>query len=223
MSKETAEAERILTEYGRLMFDSHARYFSSDVDVIQAKAYAPVRARSTKHIGKRALILCAAMILVMSLTVVVCSALGLQIFNYKFDIKDGFIVITNLVVITNLDEENGTCYYRPEYIADHYSYSDTVNLNDSIVFYTYTNDDNGLEYTIEESISKDGIVYADNEGYDISKEIYGEYELIVFRDRTSPLIVVYMEKNGTYIAITGQLSMEEIHLIIDSLVVDDSI
>ena len=217
MSKETAEAERILTEYGRLMFDSHARYFSSDVDVIQAKAYAPVRARSTKHIGKRALILCAAMILVMSLTVVVCSALGLQIFNCKFDIKDGFIVITNL------DEENGTCYYRPEYIADHYSYSDTVNLNDSIVFYTYTNDDNGLEYTIEESISKDGIVYADNEGYDISKEIYGEYELIVFRDQTSPLIVVYMEKNGTYIAITGQLSMEEIHLIIDSLVVDDSI
>ena len=217
MSKETAEAERILTEYGRLMFDSHARYFSSDVDVIQAKAYAPVRARSTKHIGKRALILCAAMILVMSLTVVVCSALGLQIFNYKFDIKDGFIVITNL------DEENGTCYYRPEYIADHYSYSDTVNLNDSIVFYTYTNDDNGLEYTIKESISKDGIVYADNEGYDISKEIYGEYELIVFRDQTSSLIVVYMEKNGTYIAITGQLSMEEIHLIIDSLVVDDSI
>ena len=217
MSKETAEAERILTEYGRLMFDSHARYFSSDVDVIQAKSYAPVRVRSTKHIGKRALILCATMILVMSLTVVVCSALGLQIFNYKFDIKDGFIVITNL------DEENGTCYYRPEYIADHYSYSDTVNLNDSIVFYTYTNDDNGLEYTIEESISKDGIVYADNEGYDISKEIYGEYELIVFRDRTSPLIVVYMEKNGTYIAITGQLSMEEIHLIIDSLVVDDSI
>ena len=217
MSKETAEAERILTEYGRLMFDSHARYFSSDVDVIQAKSYAPVRVRSTKHIEKRALILCATMILVMSLTVVVCSALGLQIFNYKFDIKDGFIVITNL------DEENGTCYYRPEYIADHYSYSDTVNLNDSIVFYTYTNDDNGLEYTIEESISKDGIVYADNEGYDISKEIYGEYELIVFRDQTSPLIVVYMEKNGTYIAITGQLSMEEIHLIIDSLVVDDSI
>ncbi|MBQ3185419.1 MAG: DUF4367 domain-containing protein, partial [Firmicutes bacterium] len=151
----------------------------------------------------------------MSLTVVVCSALGLQIFNYQFDIKDGFIVITSL------DEENGTCFYRPEYIADHYSYSDTVNLNDSILFYTYTNDDNGMEYTIEESISKDGIVYADNEGYDISKEAYGEYELIVFRDQTSPLIVVYMEKNGTYIAITGQLSMEEIHSIIDSLVVDE--
>ncbi|MBO5513915.1 MAG: hypothetical protein J5961_04935 [Mogibacterium sp.] len=98
-----------------------------------------------------------------------------------------------------------------------------MNLNDSILFYTYTNDDNGLEYTIEESISKDGIVYADNEGYDISKEIYGEYELIVFREQTSPLIVVYMEKNGTYIAITGQLSMEQIHSIIDSLVVDDSI
>ena len=217
MTKEKAEAERILSEYGRRMFDSHARYFSSADEISQAETYVPVRSRSTRRIAKRALILCATMILIMSLAVVAASALGLQIFNYKFDIKDGFIVITSL------DEENGSHFYRPEYIADHYSYSDTVNLNDSIVFYTYTNDDNGLEYTIEESISKDGIVYADNEGYDISKEIYGEYELIVFRDQTSPLIVVYMEKNGTYIAITGQLSMEEIHLIIDSLVVDDSI
>ena len=217
MSKETSEAEKILTEYGRRMLDSHARYFSSDVDIIQENIYVPVHARPTKHIVKRAFILCATMILIMSLTVVVCSALGLQIFNYKFDIKDGFIVITSL------DEENGTCFYRPEYIADHYSYSDTVNLNDSIVFYTYTHDDDDREYTIEESISKDSIVYADNEGYDISKEIYGEYELIVFREQTSPLIVVYMEKNGTYIAITGQLSMEEIHSIIDSLVADDSI
>ena len=217
MTKEKAEAERILSEYGRRMFDSHARYFSSADEISQAETYVPVRSRSTRRIAKRALILCATMILIMSLAVVAASALGLQIFNYKFDIKDGFIVITSL------DEENGTCFYRPEYVADHYSYSDTVNLNDSIVFYTYTNDDNGLEYTIEESISKDGIVYADNEGYDISKEIYGEYELIVFRDQTSPLIIVYMEKNGTFIAITGQLSMEEIHLIIDSLVVDDSI
>jgi len=217
MSKEKAEAERILSEYGRRMFDSHAHYFSNDVDVIQAKVYAPVHARPTKRIAKRALILCATMILIMSLTVLVSSALGLQIFNYKFDIKDGFIVITSL------DEKNGTCFYRPEYIADHYSYSDTVNLNDSIVFYTYTHDDDDREYTIEESINKDGIVYQDNEGYDISKEIYSEYELIVFRDQTSPLIVVYMEKNGTYIAITGQLSMEQIHSIIDSLVVDESI
>ena len=217
MTKEKAEAERILSEYGRRMFDSHARYFSSADEISQAETYVPVRSRSTRRIAKRALILCATMILIMSLAVVAASALGLQIFNYKFDIKDGFIVITSL------DEENGSHFYRPEYIADHYSYSDTVNLNDSIVFYTYTNDDNGLEYTIEESISKDGIVYADNEGFDISKEIYGEYELIVFRDQTSPLIVVYMEKNGTYIAITGQLSMEEIHSIIDSLVADDSI
>ena len=217
MSKETSEAEKILAEYGRRMFDSHARYFSSNVDIIQENIQVPFHARSTKRIAKRALILCAAMILIMSLTVAVCSALGIQIFNYKFDIKDGFIVITSL------DEENGTCFYRPEYIADHYSYSDTVKLNDSIVFYTYTNDDGYLEYTIEEIISKDSIVYADNEGYDINKETYGEYELIVFRDQTSPLIIVYMDNNGTYISITGQLSMDQIHSIIDSLVVDESI
>ena len=32
-----------------------------------------------------------------------------------------------------------------------------------------------------------------------------------------------MEKNGTYIAITGELSMDQIHSIIDSLVIDETV
>lgn len=216
MSKEKAEAEKILSEYGRRMFSSHARYFSSDDEVSQADKYVSVRARSPKRIAKRAILLCATMILIMSLAVVAASALGLQIFNYKFDIKDGFIIITNL------NEESGSYFYKPEYTADGYSYKDTLSIGD-IVIYTYTDKETDLEYTIDESRTKESIVYLDNDGYDYSKEIYGEYELIVYRDQASPRIIVYMEKNGTFIAINGQLSMDQIHQIIDSLVIDDSI
>ena len=59
-----------------------------------------------------------------------------------------------------------------------------------------------------------------SECYDVYKEVYSGYELIVYDDQTSPRIIVYLEKNGTYIAINGSLSMDEIHYIIDSFVVD---
>lgn len=216
MSKEKAEAEKILSEYGHRMFASHVRYFSSEYEVSQNDKYVSVRTRSPKRTAKRAILLCATMILIMSLAVVVASALGLQIFNYKFDIKDGFIVITNL------NEESGSFFYKPEYTADGYSYKDALSIGD-IVIYTYTDKETDLEYTIDESRTKESIVYLDNEGYDYSKEIYGEYELIVYREQASPHIIVYMEKNGTFISITGQLSIDQIHRIIDSLVIDDSI
>ena len=216
MSKEKAEAERILSEYGRRMFDSHARYFSSDDEVSQTETYVHVHPRSTRRVAKKAIILCATMILIMSLAVVTAAALGLQIFNYKFDIKDGFIVITNL------NEDSGSYFYKPEYTPDGYSYTDTLSIGD-VVIYTYTDNETALEYTIDESQTKESIVYLDNDGYDYSKEIHGEYELIVYRDQASPRIIVYMEKNGTFISITGQLSMDQIHQIIDSLVIDNSI
>ena len=215
MSKHTAEAEKILAEYGRRMFESHARYFDSD-EIENSESvvtYTHVRPRSSERLIKRALILCATMILIMSLAVVVCSALGLQIFNYKFDFKDGFIVITNL------DEENGSYYYKPEYIADDYAYKDTLLLGETLV-YTYT-DDSGKEYTIQENKTKDGLIYLDNEGYDTFKETYGEYELVVFHDQSSQRSIVYMEKDGTYIAITGELSIDQIKAMIDSFAIDE--
>ena len=193
MSKEQVEANRILSEYGRRMYDSHVRYFSGGYTASSNNIYRPARIKSMKRTAKRALILCAILILVMSLALAVCSALGLQIFNYKFDIKDGFIVITDL------DDEDGNHFYRPEYIVPGYAFKEVVPLGDTTRYYIYENQNN-----------------------EVHKEVYSGYELLVYDDQNSPRIIVYMEKNGTYIAMTGQLSMEEIHSIIESLVVDES-
>lgn len=214
MPKEQIEATRILSEYGRRMYNSHIRFFSAGNTASANNIYRPARIKTFRSTVKRVLILCAVLILVMSLTLAVCSALGLQIFNFKFDIKDGFIVITNL------DDEDGTHFYRPEYVAKGYEFKEVVLLGESTRYYIYENENNELEYTIEEGISKDDIIYIDNEDYDVHKEVYSGYELHVYTDRNSPRIIVYMEKNGTYIAINGPLTLEEIHSIIDSFVVD---
>ena len=214
MSNKQIEAKRILSEYGRRMYDSRIRFFSVDNKASANNTYRSVRIKSSSHTVKRALILCAVLILVMSLTLAVCSALGLQVFNYKFDIKDGFIVITNI------DDEDGAHFYRPKYVANGYVFKEVVPLGDSTRYYVYANKNNELEYTIEERTNKDDVIYIDNENYDVQKEVYSGYELIVYDDQTSSRIIVYMEKNGTYIAINGSLSIEEIHSIIDSFVVD---
>ena len=214
MSKEQVEANRILSEYGQRMYDSHVRYFSGGNTASSNNIYRPARIKSMKRTAKRALILCAILILVMSLALAVCSALGLQIFNYKFDIKDGFIVITDL------DDEDGNHFYRPEYIATGYAFKEVVPLGDTTRYYIYENQNNELEYTIEEGTSKDVVRYIDNEGYDVHKEVYSGYELLVYDNQNSPRIIVYMEKNGTYIAINGPLSLEEIYSILDSFIVD---
>ena len=216
MSKERSEAEKILSEYGRRLYDSHVSYFTDNSEPDQGITYRPVRARSARRIARRALILCAAMIFVLSLTVVVCSAMGLQIFNYQFDFKDGFIVITSH------DDADGTHYYKPAYIVDGYEHEDTLTVGDMVI-YSYVNQSTGEEYTIEEGTNKDAIIYIDNESYDTAKESYGGYEIVVHRSKTEPLIMVFMEKELTCISIAGDLSMDQIYSIIDSFVIDKDI
>lgn len=163
MSKYQIEAVQILSEYGRRMYDSHVIFFSGGNTSSSNYKYRPARIKSMQRTVKRALILCAILILVMSLALAVCSALGIQIFNYKFDIKDGFIVITNL------DDEDGTHFYRPECVAMGYKFKEVVPLGESTRYYIYENENNELEYTIEEGISKDDVIYIDNENYDVQK------------------------------------------------------
>ena len=214
MSRDKAESERILSEYGRRMFESHVDYFDVTDSYPAERQFISGRLNSVRRITKRALILCATLILVMSLAIGVCCALGLQIFNYKFDINDGFIVITRI------DDEDGSHFYKPTYIADGYSFSEVESLDNTRRYYIYKDDANNLEYTISESTDSSEVIFIDNENYEQANEVYGSYELVVFEDRFSSLVVVYMEKEKTYISIGGHLTLDQIHSIIDSFEID---
>ena len=219
MTKGKEEAEKILTEYGRKMFDSHARYFSADNDTFGEHVYTYVSKGVIRRTAKHTLILCAALILLMSLTVVVSSALGFQLFDYNFNVKDGF------TILTKKNEEEGSHFYKPQYTVPGYSFKEAFFTGDSIITYRYTNDADELspeaEYSIDESTDKQSKVYIDNDGCDESKEMHREYELLIHDYRDSELIAVYFEKDGTFITITGNLSIEEVHSIIDSFVIDE--
>ena len=212
--KDRAKPEQILKEYGRRMYNSHVQYFGKNQSSTDNSAYKPTRVKPSRFNVRRALILCATLILAMSLTAIVCSALGLQIFNYRFDFKNGFIVLTNL------NDEKGSHFYKPKYIIDNYKLKEVIPLGEETRYYIYANEDAGLEYVIEESTSKDAIVYIDNDNYDVQKETYAGCELLVYRDRTNSRIIAYVEKDDTFMAISGFIELDDILLIIDSLTID---
>lgn len=215
MAKEVIEAEKILSEYGRRMYEAHITYFDVGNNSIPREDYVPARKRSRRRSLRLSLILCAVLLLVLSLTITVCSALGLHLFNFKFDLKDGFIVITRT------DNESGAHFYKPTYIADNYSFSETVELDDSERSYIYVDKDSNLDYVISESKDSDSTIYIDDEDYEKHKEYYNSYELVVFNDRTTSLLVVRLEIDNTYISISGHLTIDQIHSIIDSFEIDD--
>lgn len=214
MKKNILEANRILSEYGKRLYQFRSDYFNAEEKHDAIASFTTARIAPSRHLGKRAFILCAVLIIVMSLTVVICSALGIQIFNFRFDYKDGHIILTNR------SELPGDNFYKPEYTANRYHFTESVNLGKSGIYYIYETENKKQSYIIEENLSAQDVHYVDNEGYEESSEIYGEYELRIFKDLFSPTVIVYLEKNGTYISINGDLTLKEMHNIIDSLVVD---
>jgi len=202
------KANRILKEYGKRMFEAHSDYFKVEQN---HSSFTPVHARCSRRTAKRALVLCAVLILVFAVAVAVCSALGVNLFNFRFDYRDGYIVITGN------EEDSGQCFYTPEYVVPGYTLNDVVTLGDNNRFYEFTSEDGKSSYIIEEGISNNTIRYVDNEGYDESTVLYGDYELKVFQEQSGPNIIVYLEKNGTYISIHGDLSLDQVYSIIDNL------
>lgn len=212
MPSSRREANRILREYGKRLFEAHANYFNSEA---MYSSYAHVHAKSSRRIAKRALTLCAVLILIMALAVAVCSAFGIHLFNYKFDYRDGHIIITST------EEKSGNHFYVPNYTVPGYTSDGIVESGESTRFYSFTSEDSKSSYVIEEGFDRKTILYVDNDGYDESTIIYQEYELKVFKDQSDPFINVYLEKDGTFISIQGNISLEEVYSIIDSLVVDN--
>lgn len=212
MSSSIREANRILKEYGKRLFEAHADYFNSE-EMHPSSAY--IHAKPPRRIARRALILCAVLILVMALAVAVCSAFGIHLFNYRFDYRDGHIIITSI------EEKSGNYFYVPNYTVPGYTSDGIVESGESTRFYSFISEDGKSSYLIEEGFDRNTILYVDNDGYDESTIIYQEYELKVFKDQSDSFINVYMEKDGTFISIQGSISLEEVYSIIDSLVVDN--
>lgn len=213
MSSSRRESSKILKEYGKRLFEAHASYFNAEE---QQSSSTPIFARSSRRIARRALVLCAVLILVMALAVVICSAFGIQLFNYRFDYRDGHIIITSL------EAENGQHFYIPDYVVSGYTFDDVVESAEATRFYVFISEDGKSSYIVEEGFDNKTVIYADNDGYDESTIIYKEYELKVFKDKSSSFINVYLEKGGTFISIQGDLSIEQIYTIIDGLIVDDT-
>ena len=207
MSTGTREANRLLKSYGKKLFDAHAEYlYTANTP---APAHSQTRYRKS---ARRIAIVFAALILIMALTLAVCNALGIQLFNFHFDKQQGF------TIIKSMETEKAPRYYKALYVAKGYEIDPTVIANHDFVIYDYKSVNEDKYYTISEGTNKNSIWYVDSDGYKESKEVYGEYELYIYMSTEGLENIVLFEKDKTYISIIGNLSIEEFHAIIDSLV-----
>ena len=213
MPNNNQKADTILEDLGMEAYQSHVSFFSTN-DACSTTKHVYTKASSFKQLAKRAMLVCAILILVMALTLIVCDALGLKLFNFSFNFKDGFMIVKSQ------DDENGKHFYKPQFIVEGYHF-DTVHIQDKYTrFYIYSSDTDASYYTVDEGLNKDTIRYIDNEGYRKTEKTHGQYQLIIFQDDSSPKTKAYFEMDKTYICISGDLTIEQIKKIIDSLEID---
>ena len=213
MSNTKQKAETILKKIGMKAYQSHVNYFSTK-DNCSTSQHIYAKKSSFRQLAKRAMLVCAILVLIMALTLVVCDALGLSLFNFSFSFKDGFMVVKSK------DDESGKHFYKPEYIAEGYHF-DTVHIQDKYTrFYIYSSDKDDSYYTVDEGLSKDTIRFIDDEGYTNTEKTHGQYQLIIYESDFSPKLKVYFEKDKTYVCVSGDLTLEQVQKIIDSLEID---
>ena len=213
MSNTKQKAETILKKLGMKAYQSHVNYFSTK-DNCSTSQHIYAKKSSFRQLAKRAMLVCAILVLIMALTLVVCDALGLSLFNFSFSFKDGFMVVKSK------DDESGKHFYKPEYIAEGYHF-DTIHIQDKYTrFYIYSSDKDDSYYTVDEGLSKDTIRFIDDEGYTNTKKTHGQYQLIIYESDFSPKLKVYFEKDKTYVCVSGDLTLEQVQKIIDSLKID---
>lgn len=213
MSNSKRKAEAILKELGMKAYQSHVSYFSIN-DNHSAPKYVYAKASSFRQLATRAMLVCAILVLIMASTLVVCDALGLSLFNFSFSFKNGFMIVKSK------DKENGKHFYKPDYIAEGYHF-DTAHIQDKYTrFYIYSSDKDDSYYTIDEGLSKDTIRFIDDEGYTKTEKTHGQYQLIIYESDSSPKLKVYFAKDKTYVCISGDLTIEQVQKIIDSLEID---
>lgn len=213
VSNDISKAAIILKELGVKAYQSHVNYFITNCDCSTPK-HTYTKVTSFRKLVKRALLVCAILILVMALTLIVCNALGLKLFNFSFSLKDGFMIVKSQ------ESENGKHFYKPEYVVEGYHF-DTVHIQDDYTrFYIYSSDKEGSYYTVDEGLHKDTIRYIDDEGYRKTEKTHGQYQLIIYQSDSSPKMKVYFEIDKTYVCISGDLTIEQVQRIIDSMKID---
>ena len=199
------QAHEILKAYGQRMYAAHVAYMNGDSRITSVKS----RARARRTRVRKAAVLIAAIVLITGLTAVVCNALGINLFGFRFSFRDGFAVLTN-------QEDSGKKFYEPNYIVSGFQPDDVLRDENRSIDYLYVDKKSGRHYTVSESTTKDLTLHIDTEDGDLEKVNYGIYEVYVHEYKKTGRCTVYLKKNKTTIIINGDISRKDAFAVIGS-------
>ena len=204
-------SEKILKNFGVELFDSHVTYV--DGFSMKRNVLSPEHFRLRKYSIRRLAYICVIIILLLAMTVAVCGALGINIFNFHYDHRPGhaFLLKDN--------DESGKDFYRPDYVVDGYRFDGIEELDKGTRIYAYVNEENQY-YSIQEERDASVTIDINTEDCDIEEKIVGDIEVKFYHWRTDSSCSAYFVKNNTFFIIHGCISQSEMISIINSLKLD---
>lgn len=204
--------EMILKRFGEELFDSHVAYV--DAAYSMQNTISPNSFRFHKRIFRRVLYACVLIIILLAMTVTVCGALGINLFDFHFDQRPGhaFLIKDN--------DDNGRTFFRPDYIAKGYHFDKIEDLDVGTRIYAYVNED-GQRYSIQEEQDPSTTIDINTEDNDVEEMIIGDTEVRLYYWRADSSRSAYFVKENTFCIVHGFISKREIVAIIESMRVDN--
>ena len=205
------QSKDILKAFGREVFDSHVRYVDSFQPLHEGTA--PAKFRWRRQTLRRTAYVCILVALLFAMTLAVCSALGIQIFNFHFEQKPG-----HSFLIRN-DDEDGQLFFQPGYTAKGYHLAEVQDLAPGTRIYSYVNDE-GVYYSITEEQDADATIDINTEDCDTERIIIGDLEVRMYYWHADGSSSAYFLKDKTYFTLHGYLGRDEMISVIKSFAPD---
>lgn len=204
------QAKKILRLYGKAEYQARIDYIKGFLP--EEPSY--VGRIGFRHLGKRCLMIVLILTLTLAMAVVTASAFGIQLFGFKlFEYSDHTEITRDEEVVL----EGEARFYEPTYVPEGYELISEDGFEDLDKWLVYQDKEGNYLY-IDQSISDSFMANINNENCEIGKEIINEMEVYVYDyydDEEGSMYV--LEKNGTYIDISGVMDDLEFEKIIKGL------
>lgn len=201
MSRYRRQAKRILKRYGKAEYRARLDYIKGFLP--EEPSY--VGRISFRHLGKRCLVIALILTLTMSMAVVAASAFGIRLFGFNlFEYDDHTEITRNEEVMP----EGEARFYEPTYVPEGYELISEDGFEGQDKWFVYQNEEGEYLY-INQSVSDSFIANINNENCEIRKEIIDDME--------EEGMMYILEKNGTYVDVSGSINALEFEKIIYGL------
>lgn len=203
------QAKKILKLYGKAEYQARLDYIKGFLP--EEPSY--VGRIGWRYLGKRCLVIALILTLTLAIAVVTASAFGIQLFGFSlFEHSDHTEITRDEEVVL----EGEARFYEPTYVPEGYELISEDGFEDLDKWYVYQNEEGDYLY-IDQSVAENFMANINNEDREVRQEIIDEMEVYIYDYHNDEGMMYVLNKNGTYIDVSGMMDETEFEKIIYGL------